>query len=97
MNIASRPIAPIGRLPKTEGAGSVGAVAPIRISPNSKLRRTVADLAEPQTFKKGGKVRKSGWAKVHKGEIVSAAGRVMGGKKKKTRKRRRPLKRQKHH
>jgi hypothetical protein len=42
-------------------------------------------MAMPSAFKKGGKVKKTGWAKVHKGERVipaGAAARAMGGKKK---------------
>jgi hypothetical protein len=43
-----------------------------------------AVLARPKAFKRGGKVKKSGWAKVHKGEKIvrGAAGRVMVGRKK---------------
>lgn len=43
-------------------------------------------LASPSSFKKGGKVKKTGWAKVHKGERITPAGaaaNAMGGKKKK--------------
>jgi hypothetical protein len=48
-------------------------------------------LAQPTSFKKGGKVKKSGWAKVHKGEkVITAAGRVMGGRKKKARRKKHP-------
>jgi hypothetical protein len=39
-------------------------------------------IAYPMSFKKGGRVKKTGWAKVHKGERVIPAGAagVMGGK-----------------
>jgi len=47
-------------------------------------------LAQPSSFKRGGKVRKTGWAKVHKGEKITAAGRVMGGKKRKARRKKHP-------
>jgi hypothetical protein len=43
-------------------------------------------LARPMMYKKGGKVKKTGWAIVHKGEKIKPAGaaaNAMGGKKKK--------------
>lgn len=44
-------------------------------------------LAEPMKFKKGGKVKKTGWAVVHKGErVIPAAARAMGGPKKRNKK-----------
>ena len=47
-------------------------------------------LAQPSSFNRGGKVKKTGWAKVHKGEKITAAGRVMGGKKRKARRKKHP-------
>ncbi len=49
-------------------------------------------VAMPSSFKKGGKVKKTGWAKVHKGEKIipaGAAAKQMGGKKKKKSKKKR--------
>ncbi len=51
--------------------------------------RVDTGLAMPSAFKKGGKVKKTGWAKVHKGEKIIPAGAAankMGGKKKKSKK-----------
>ena len=49
------------------------------------VSKTGDGYAQPTYFKKGGKVEKTGWAKVHKGETIkpakNAAGRAMGGKK----------------
>jgi hypothetical protein len=56
------------------------------ISPKSGL--TASDLAVPSDYSKGGVVKKSGWAKVHKGErILPLAAQILGGKGKKTNKR----------
>jgi hypothetical protein len=40
------------------------------------------EVAEPGTYKKGGKVRKTGSAKVHKGEVIltAAQAKACGGK-----------------
>ena len=64
--------------------------APWPVTPGSLGDRPMPSgeegIARPVSFKKGGKVKKTGWAKVHKGERVipaNAAGRTMGGKKKK--------------
>lgn len=38
-------------------------------------------IAEPKQFHKGGRVRKSGWAKVRKGERVLTKAQVKGRKK----------------
>jgi hypothetical protein len=45
-------------------------------------KEAMASKAEPSTYKKGGKVRKTGTAKVHKGEIVltAAQAKMCGGK-----------------
>jgi len=40
-------------------------------------------LARPSAYKKGGKVKRSGWAKVHKGERILRAKQVLGGKRRK--------------
>jgi hypothetical protein len=47
-------------------------------------------LASPSEYSKGGKVKKSGWAKVHKGERVLSrrAAHILGGKGRVKRKRR---------
>jgi len=40
-------------------------------------------MAHPMQYKKGGKVKKGGWAKVHKGEVVvpkGKAAKMLGGK-----------------
>ena len=43
----------------------------------------VRDMAMPRSFKKGGKVKKTGWAKVHKGEtVVPAKSPLSGGRRK---------------
>ncbi len=57
------------------------------ISPKSGL--TASDLAVPSDYSKGGVVKKTGWAKVHKGERIRArsAAQILGGKGKKTNKR----------
>lgn len=39
------------------------------------------NIAKPNSFKKGGKVRKTGFAKVHKGEVVLTAKEVKRAKK----------------
>jgi len=42
------------------------------------------DMAHPMQYKKGGKVKKGGWAKVHKGEVVvpkNKVAKVLGSKK----------------
>jgi hypothetical protein len=49
---------------------------------------TGSPLAQPASFKKGGKVKKTGWAKVHKGETVipkkhDGIKNILGGKKRK--------------
>jgi hypothetical protein len=49
-------------------------------------------LAKPASYKKGGKVKKSGWALVHKGEKIISAARVLGRRRKKARRKRNPLK-----
>jgi hypothetical protein len=51
-----------------------------------------AERARPSSFKKGGKVLKSGWAKVHKGERITpaAAGLGKGKRRRKKRKTRLP-------
>lgn len=64
---------------------SLGSVRPVGV-------RGVPVLARPSFFKKGGKVKKTGWAKVHKGETVVPAKhegtrRIMSSGKKKTKKR----------
>jgi hypothetical protein len=48
----------------------------------------IRDRAVPGSFKKGGKVKKTGWAKVHKGEriIPSRAARALSVKSKKRKK-----------
>lgn len=47
-----------------------------------KGKEATASKAEPSKYKKGGKVRKTGTAKVHKDEIVltAAQGKMCGGK-----------------
>ena len=52
---------------------------------------SIRDRAVPGSFKKGGKVKKTGWAKVHKGEriIPSRAARALTVKSKRRKKSRR--------
>lgn len=54
-------------------------------------------MARPMQFKKGGKVKRTGWAKVHKGEVIKTAGHALGGgkKKKKSKKSKSKVKRKK--
>lgn len=52
-----------------------------------------ARMALPATFRRGGRVKRTGWAKVHKGEVVvPAAAASMGAGKKKTRAKRKMAK-----
>lgn len=44
--------------------------------------RAAHRLAEPSSFKRGGKVKKSGLALVHKGERILRAGQVLGKRRK---------------
>lgn len=68
------------------GGGILGRPEPRREVPTTHNRPSGPDahLAVPRMFKKGGKVKKTGYAKVHKGETIipaSPAAKVMGGKK----------------
>jgi len=40
-------------------------------------------LARPSEYSKGGKVKRTGWAKVHKGERILRAAQVLGRKRRK--------------
>jgi hypothetical protein len=79
-------IAPIRNTPMgPEKPGPEGTPAkPVRNSPFSPGVR----MAMPATFKKGGRVKKTGWAKVHKGETIltKGASAALGAGAKKTRK-----------
>jgi hypothetical protein len=69
--------------PAFGGSGGAPGIGGVRFNPVGTPARP-AGMAVPRTFKKGGVVRETGWAKVHKGEkVIPAAGRAMGGKKKK--------------
>lgn len=59
-----------------------------RASSEPKAPVTVkkVDLARPSSFKKGGKVEKTGYAKVHKGEVIVPAEDAMSSKKKSSKK-----------
>ncbi len=65
--------------------------ANVPFTPISLAISPKSGLAVPSEYSKGGVVKKSGWAKLHKGERVlsRAAARVLGGKNKKTSKRKR--------
>ncbi len=58
---------------------------------NLLVQASADKMASPKSFKKGGKVKKSGYARVHKDEVVLTAGQAKGrrksGKKKAARKR----------
>lgn len=52
--------------------------------PQAPVTVKKVDLAQPSSFKHGGKVKKTGYAKVHKGEVIVPADDVMSSKKKKS-------------
>lgn len=61
----------------------VGYQAPREASePKAPVKVKKVDLAKPSSFKKGGKVEKTGYAKVHKGEVIVPADEVMSSEKK---------------
>lgn len=68
-----------GRIPVADPIATRQAFTPTFTSPNNPMG---GRLASPSTFKKGGKVKKTGWAKVHKGEKVIPAKKKHPGFKK---------------
>lgn len=48
---------------------------------NSSNTTPLSPMAEPNSFKKGGRVKKGGWARVHKGEVVVPKRAKKRGKK----------------
>jgi Family of unknown function (DUF6496) len=56
---------------------------PVRASPSPGVR-----MAVPSAFRRGGRVERTGWAKVHKGETVLPAAEGLGKGKTKTPRRR---------
>jgi hypothetical protein len=48
--------------------------------------KTSSGLADPPAYKKGGKVKKTGWAKVHKHETILTASQSKGRTKKRGKK-----------
>ena len=52
--------------------------------PNSSNTTSLSPMAEPSNYRKGGRVKKGGWAKVHAGETVvpnKKRGRRSAGKR----------------
>lgn len=84
VNIASirnTPMGPERPGPERPVSGLPRQAIPIRRAPEPGAR-----MALPATFRRGGRVKRTGFAKVHKGEtVVPAAATAMGAGKKKAR------------
>lgn len=75
----------LGTQVRPEGARNLRQYRGAFDSPNTRVI-PMSRLAEPSSYKKGGRVKKSGWAKVHKGERIVVAGKILGKGKRNKRK-----------
>jgi hypothetical protein len=72
-----------------KGKGRQGLIQKIRqgkkktplTPPNASNTTQLSPMAEPSSFRKGGRVKKTGFAKVHRGEVVVPKKRARRGGK----------------
>jgi hypothetical protein len=85
INLAPLRNTPLGpEKPGPEGKPTPVLSAPARPVSTRQTINSGVRMARPATFRLGGRVKRTGWAKVHKGEkVIPAAAASMGAGKKK--------------